>query len=427
MSSFKFYSSVAVIGLLLGEASEANPLYDLLRSSPPAISKRVAKGDTVLRTITNHQDIVGGSARSKRPDSQVKVVAIDGSFDPEAKAISSAVTESYLAEVSSMSPLQRADNKVDAALSNHSNHVTGIIAGKNGISPNAKVRPFDTEGYAQKNKKTSTEAIVAACDQAIKSKAQFVNISMRMQDLEKRDQAISQEVRNAFLKLKNHGIVVFKSAGNDGEFLGETAYTRSLVQLAEEMKGHFRFVVNTDYRVSETINNSSNTAGLGKKFTISAPGTRIASDGPNGFEAITGTSIASPIATGVAAKVKAQYPNFSSREVADILFESARNKRYGYWFTNEGYKLDERLYGQGVVNLKSALQLAELKTDKSFTGKAKLLLYKASGIAQDVAHVTSNVAKVVGQKVIESTKAAAPVIQKAASSFFKSVSSWFRS
>lgn len=72
----------------------------------------------------------------------------------------------------------------------------------------------------------------------------------------------------------------------------------------------------------------SNLAGDAAKWTITAPGSGIYSavgTGDDAYQNMSGSSMAAPIVSGVAALVQEKYPFFSGKQLADVLLTTADN------------------------------------------------------------------------------------------------------
>lgn len=90
-------------------------------------------------------------------------------------------------------------------------------------------------------------------------------------------------------------------------------------------------------------------SNYGSKVEASAPGDYILSTVPNGkYAYMSGTSMAAPIVSAVAAMIKAQNPNLKPTEIKQILDNSAKDL---------GTKGRDVYYGFGEVNAYNALKL----------------------------------------------------------------------
>jgi hypothetical protein len=114
---------------------------------------------------------------------------------------------------------------------------------------------------------------------------------------------------------------------------------------------------------SNRLASFSNRAGVAKNFFLVAPGVRVVSafsePGPDGelepsYARLSGTSMATPHVTGAAAALKSSWMFLTGREVASILFASARDL---------GAPGVDEVYGRGLLDLEAALRpIGELKS-----------------------------------------------------------------
>jgi len=298
--------------------------------------------------------------------SNVKVAIVDSYFDPN----------QYTHGVLSPNTLQNYEGKDKAMLAekasqfglNHANYTANIF---HSIAPAAELRMIDLRNeLSLQGKEIGNERVIAAIDEAIRSKVDFINISLRISpDSDKeRNSPISEEMKKAFLRAKDAGIGIIKSIGNDNEFIGQTAYTRSLAQLVEEMDGNMILVAATQYdddwqleKIARYTSHSSiggsNHAGIASEYTIAAPGKNIYISIKE-EEIASGTSMATPLVTAAAVLVKNIHPALSAREVFGHLLKSAR--KYSYDSAGEFFfPLPAGRYGQGIVNVENALELVK--------------------------------------------------------------------
>lgn len=134
---------------------------------------------------------------------------------------------------------------------------------------------------------------------------------------------------------------------------------------------------NPDILVVGSINNSKNRSSFssyGLSLDITAPGEDILSTIPgNKVEVKSGTSMAAPHVSGVAALVLSVNPNLTRKQVVDIIEKSA-NKGLSYSFINDSSHkngLWNNEVGYGIYNAYSALQMANENvslSNKTFVG-----------------------------------------------------------
>ncbi|HEX8378638.1 MAG TPA: S8 family peptidase [Pedobacter sp.] len=100
-----------------------------------------------------------------------------------------------------------------------------------------------------------------------------------------------------------------------------------------------------------------------RSVDVFAPGVKINSTMPGSkYEAQNGTSMASPVVSGLAALIRSYYPSLSAVQVKDIIIRSVTKVNHKVKIREEGSKrnvrLDEISVSGGVVNAYNAIKLA---------------------------------------------------------------------
>ncbi|MDQ0428896.1 subtilisin family serine protease [Planomicrobium stackebrandtii] len=212
----------------------------------------------------------------------------------------------------------------------HGTHVAGLIAGSAdngiwgaGVAPHTKIMPidvFDDGGFAY------TSDLIHGIEHAIASNVDIINMSLGSYYYSKAlDQAIQQAHKE--------GIVIVAAAGNDG--------TRS---------AHYPSSLANVISVGAVTNNDTSSlfSNKGPSIDVTAPGTEVYSSLPNNlFGPLSGTSMAAPIVSGVAALIKADQPSLSNKEIEKLIFSSSDDL---------GKAGRDDVYGHGRVNAKKALK-----------------------------------------------------------------------
>ncbi|KZR57566.1 S8 family peptidase [Pseudobacillus badius] len=201
----------------------------------------------------------------------------------------------------------------------HGTHVAGIVAAKNndigvvGVAPGAQI-------YAVKvlNKlgDGTTSTMMAGVEWAIKNKMDIINISISSPLL---DSNLQRMIQRAY----NSGILVIAAAGNEGPPLtGEWSSVQYPAKFPEVIAVSS---IDSNRRHGEL-------ASVGKEVELAAPGENIYStyptamktmSGAQGYETLSGTSMASPYVTGLAALYKEKYPTMTNSQIRALLQKNA--------------------------------------------------------------------------------------------------------
>jgi len=207
----------------------------------------------------------------------------------------------------------------------HGTHIAGIIAAKGnnnlgvtGVCPTCKIMPIK---FLDNTGNGSTANAVSAMNFAIANGAKVINLSWG-------SNSYSSSLQNVINTAYNSGIVVVASAGNDNV---------TDFQFPSDM-GHVISVAATDRQDHKAFYSNYND-----RITVSAPGSDILSTFPagvnlggscgdntlapinDGYGYCTGTSMASPVAAGVAALVASQNPSYTPDQIAATLINTSDN------------------------------------------------------------------------------------------------------
>ncbi|MBZ0263595.1 S8 family serine peptidase, partial [bacterium] len=139
-----------------------------------------------------------------------------------------------------------------------------------------------------------------------------------------------QFFRDVLQEAYDQGIILVGAAGNDG-----------LTDL------HYPAALETVIAVASTQDNDrlSGFSNRGDWIDISAPGSRIWSTTPNnGYAAYYGTSMATPIVAGAVAQLRAICPDWTTAEISERLYQTARN-------------FNQPLGGAGILNCGAAFDV----------------------------------------------------------------------
>lgn len=202
------------------------------------------------------------------------------------------------------------DNNSDTMDDNgHGTHVSGIIAanandniGIAGIDGTLDVKIIPIK-VLDSNGEGDINDIVKGIKYAADNGADIINLSFGANEK-------SKSIAEAISYAKSKGAFVVAAAGNDNEDSDNISPAGDGAFTVAAMSYNYKKASFSDY---------------GNCIKVSAPGVEILSTVPGGYEAWDGTSMAAPVATGIAAMVKAEDPNLSPSQIEDVLDSTAKD------------------------------------------------------------------------------------------------------
>ena len=244
----------------------------------------------------------------------------------------------YVSEEFSETLLEKnyGNNNVSENKEEHGTHVSGIIASqKTGQDPFAKImclRAVPNEG--DERDKDIGNAIRYAVDNG----ADIINMSAG-----KYFSRFPEFVVNAIKYAEEKGVLFVISGGNEGVDISQiVTYPKKFTEENGSKKYFTNMIVvgasswmkqwniekdpenlNSKYDLAAPFSNYSNEV-----IDIFAPGADINSTVPGaGYKKLSGTSMAAPVVSGVAAILKSYFPQLSAAQLKDVIVSSAR--QYG--------------------------------------------------------------------------------------------------
>lgn len=216
------------------------------------------------------------------------------------------------------------DNNYDLMDYNgHGTHVSGIIAAEAnnkvdiaGIAGKLDVKIIPVK-VLDKNGEGVTDDIAKGIVYAVDKGADVINLSFGIKSK-------SKLIADAINYAKSKGVFVVAASGNDNENsdnfspAGDGAFT------VAAMNYNYKKAYFSDY---------------GNSIKVAAPGVSILSTVPGGYEAWSGTSMAAPVVSGIAAMIKAENPQLSPSQMEDILDSTAKDIMYKGKDQQSGYGL----------------------------------------------------------------------------------------
>lgn len=253
------------------------------------------------------------------------------------------------------------DNDVNFHSSGHGTHVAGIIAanssndfGAKGICSTCKIMSVRTVPNGDERDKDVANSI----RYAVNNGAKVINMSFG-KDMSPNADA----VRDAIKYAESKNVLLVHAAGNDasnndkiGNYPNDS-FTNGATWLE---------IGASSYKTSpKRIADFSNYGKAG--VDLFAPGEDIYSTyTDNGYQAASGTSMASPVAAGVAAYVWSYYPTLTAAQLKEVLMQSSTKVTEAQKIpgSKDLLPLADVSVSGGIINLYEALKLAEQMTTK---------------------------------------------------------------
>ncbi|MBI2608879.1 MAG: S8 family serine peptidase [Deltaproteobacteria bacterium] len=237
----------------------------------------------------------------------------------------------------------------------HGSHVSGIIAavagngGVVGVAPNVKIMPIKgLFGFGSGELADLTNAIYYAADNG----AHIINASWggQMEEL-----AESKALKEAITYAQNKGVLFVAAAGN--ETLDNDQIP--MMPASYDVDGILSVAATTPADTLASFSNVGKTS-----VDVGAPGTNIISTiswNPErkGYEAMSGTSMATPVVAGVAALAKSLKPDLTNRELKELIMKTGDELRSLQEMTVSGRRVNALNL---VKEIKKLLQPAEETT-----------------------------------------------------------------
>ena len=211
------------------------------------------------------------------------------------------------------------NNNLYAHAGNHGTHVSGIIGavrnnqiGVDGIMDNVRILFVRAVPGGDEHDKDVALAIRYAVDNG----AKIINMSFG-----KPVSPYKKMVDDAVKYAAANGVLLVHGAGNDGENIDEQPFYPSPIFLDGTKATNFLTIgASGDYSTGALVASFSN---YGNGVDIFAPGVYINSTiFNNGYEAFDGTSMASPVAAGVAGLIKSYFPQITPAQLIDLLLKT---------------------------------------------------------------------------------------------------------
>ncbi|MDI9342374.1 MAG: S8 family peptidase [Sediminibacterium sp.] len=244
----------------------------------------------------------------------------------------------------------------------HGTHVAGIIAasrkngiGMDGVAANVRIMSVRCVPSGDERDKDVANAIRYAVDNG----AQLINMSFgKAFSWDKK--AVDDAVKYA----ESKGVLLMHAAGNDSKDIDtEIHYPCKKMENGKEAS-NFMDVGALSWKADQKI--VAPFSNYGKKTVdIYSPGVDIYSTAPEGkYKDASGTSMACPVACGVAAVLKSYYPNLTPQQIKKILIKSSIKNYKSEKVIKPGTKDEMVKFSKlgkngGIINLYEAIKMAD--------------------------------------------------------------------
>lgn len=247
----------------------------------------------------------------------------------------------------------------------HGTHVSGLIAaqrnngvGIDGVADNVRIMMLRVVPDGDEYDKDVALAIRYAVDHG----AKVINMSF--------GKSFSPEknwVDSAIRYAEQKDVLVLHSSGNDGDNIDEKdVYPNPWLQEWNTLASNYITVgASSDPKITGSITAEFSNYGK-QKVDLFAPGVKIYSTMPGGnkYGNQQGTSMATPIVSGIAAMIRSYYPQLSAVQVKHIIEKSVLIPESSAYCFRPGEKADivpftELSRTGGIVNAYNAMVTAE--------------------------------------------------------------------
>jgi subtilisin family serine protease len=213
------------------------------------------------------------------------------------------------------------NNNVKGPNSDHGTSVAGVIAairdngiGINGIASNVKIMTVRSTPNGDERDKDVALAIRYAVDNG----ADIINMSFG-KDFSPQKEFVDAAVKHA----EEQGVLMVHSSGNDGQDVDVNEKFPSKLYLDKTEPTNWLSVGATQLDLNKSICGAFSNYGV-NQVDIFSPGVEVISlDSNNSYAQTSGTSIAAPILSGIAALVLSYYPDLTPQDLITILTESS--------------------------------------------------------------------------------------------------------
>ena len=255
----------------------------------------------------------------------------------------------------------------------HGTHGAGTISasindlGIAGIAGNTKIKVMVLKALGGKDGAGTTNAIIQAIQYAEKNGASICNLSF----------GTTENNRRLYQTIKNSNMLFIAASGNGDDWtgIGQNSDNIPIYPAAYPLDN---IISVANLTIDGTLHSSSNYGKV--SVDLAAPGSYILSTTPNNtYSYMTGTSMAAPMVTGVAALLYSQYKDITPSEIRDILLASVRPLESLEGLVATGGMLDAYAaltYDRGQIKEKEQISEKQEETKEVSSGSVPELSFK---------------------------------------------------
>lgn len=251
------------------------------------------------------------------------------------------------------------NNDVSGPFNDHGTHVAGIIGavrensiGTKGIAENIKLMIIRTVPNGDERDKDVANAIRYAAENG----ARVANMSFG------KGYSPQKEYVDAAIQYADSlGMLLVSGSGNDGKNVDSTESFPNKYYVNGGMADNYLNVGASSWQSDSTVAASFSNYGK-ENVDLFAPGHQVYSTTPDDtYEMQSGTSMASPVAAGIAALIMSYYPDLTTTQVKEILMSTVTpvDKMVYKPGSDELIHFSELSSSGGIVNAYEALKRAE--------------------------------------------------------------------
>ncbi len=250
------------------------------------------------------------------------------------------------------------NNNLKSSSGNHGTHVSGIIGairnnniGMDGIVDNVRIMMIRAVPGGDEHDKD----VALAIRYAVNNGASIINMSFG-----KPVSPYKQLVDDAIAYAASKNVLLVHGSGNDGQDIDENSfYPSPFMQDGTKASNMLTVGASGDYSLDGLVAGFSNY-GI-KTVDLFAPGMYINSTiTNNNYEPADGTSMASPVAAGVAGLLKSYFPALTPAQIIDLLMRSGTSITDSVTLpgTDKKTTLNKLCKSGKIINAYEAIKLA---------------------------------------------------------------------